>query len=81
MKIIGSWKNYKEGTQSKYRTQVQNKHSRVITDFKLLVIDVFQNRVPLKMAIPKMARKLNMAPYPYKNKFCMRDNIFLRNIT
>lgn len=26
--------------------------------------------VPWNKAVPRMPRKLNIAPYPYKNKFC-----------
>lgn len=26
--------------------------------------------LPVTMVVPRMAKKLNMAPYPYKNKFC-----------
>lgn len=26
--------------------------------------------IPLKTAVPTIPRKLNIAPYPYRNKFC-----------
>lgn len=29
---------------------------------------------PLKIAVTTIPRKLNIAPYPYKNKFCISEN-------